>query len=434
MLAGTQSSPTVAAHAQRLLKEVAGGRLSRPPVGLRFWDGSEVRAPQRPTVVVRNPEALAHLVHAPGQLGLARAWVDGSLDIDGSLEEALEARHILSGISITLADRTRLALAALKLVGARLLRSPPIPAVEARLRGRARTLARDRDAIRHHYDVSNRFYRLILGPTMVYSCAYFADPEETLEDAQTRKIELICRKLALREGERLLDIGCGWGSLAIHAAARHGARAVGVTLSEPQAELGRRRAAEAGVADRVEIRVKDYREVADGPYDKIASVGMYEHVGRRELSRYAGSVAALLRRGGLFLNHGITRLSPHAPKPDPFIARYVFPDGELHPLADVMAALQAAGLEVRDVESLREHYPLTLRRWSANLAANRDEAIAEAGAQRERVWRLYLLGSALGFEAGEISVHQVLAARPGSHHGLPLDRSELIAASSPLHV
>jgi cyclopropane-fatty-acyl-phospholipid synthase len=201
-----------------------------------------------------------------------------------------------------------------------------------------------------------------------------------------------------------------------------------VTLSEPQAQLARQRVAQLGLENRVQIRVQDYREVADGPFDKIASVGMYEHVGRDELGRYAQAIAKLLRPGGLFLNHGITRLAPHAPEPDPFISRYVFPDGELHPVTDVMSAMQAAGLEVRDVESLREHYALTLRRWLVNLAANRDEAIAEAGTQRERVWRLYMLGSALGFEAAEISVYQVLAARPGAPHSLPLDRAELLEA------
>jgi len=310
-----------------------------------------------------------------------------------------------------------------------LFRLPPIPAIEARMTGRRKSLARDRAAVRHHYDVSNRFYRLVLGPSMVYSCAYFVTPDDTLEAAQDRKLDLICRKLRLAEGERLLDIGCGWGSLLIHAASRYGVRGVGVTLSEPQARLARERVAHAGLEDQVEIRVQDYREIADRAFDKIASVGMYEHVGRYELGRYVGAVWNLLRPGGLFLNHGITRLTRHRPEPDPFISRYVFPDGELHPVTDIMSAMEEANLEIRDMESLREHYPLTLRRWVANLDANREAAIAEVGAQRERVWRLYMLGSALGFEAGEISVHQVLAARRGARHGLPLDRAELLSGS-----
>jgi cyclopropane-fatty-acyl-phospholipid synthase len=416
----------VAAVARRVLNDVADGQLSRPQVTLRFWDGSELPSDVAAAVVVRDPAAVVQLLRAPGQLGLARAWVDGSLDVDGELEAVLQARRAFIGVHLSAADRARLGLAAFRIVGWRLLRRPRIPAVEARLKGRRRSFARDRDAVRHHYDISNRFYRLVLGPTMVYSCAYFASPEDTLDAAQERKLDLICRKLHLTEGERLLDIGCGWGSLPIHAAAHYGVTAVGVTLSKPQAQLARTRVVQLGLQKRVEIRVQDYREVADGPFDKIASVGMYEHVGRAELSPYAHAVMKLLRPGGLFLNHGITRLAPHAPEPDPFITRYVFPDGELHPVTDIMSAMQAAGLEIRDAESLREHYALTLRRWVANLAANRREAIAEVGPQRERVWRLYMLGSALGFEAGEISVHQVLGARRGARHGLPLDRAELL--------
>jgi cyclopropane-fatty-acyl-phospholipid synthase len=414
-----------------VLSAVGDGRFVHPPLTVRFWDGSELRAPAgmgspAATVVVRDPAALVHLLRAPSQLGLARAWVDGSLEVEGDLETVLWARTAFAGFHLSSADLARLARAAVHAVGTGLLRPPPVPSIEARLRGRRHWRARDRAAVRHHYDVSNRFYRLVLGPTMVYSCAYFASPDDSLEAAQERKLDLICRKLDLREGERVLDVGCGWGALVIHAAERYGVRAVGVTLSELQARLARDRVARAGLQDRIEIRVQDYREIPDGPFDKIASVGMYEHVGRAQLGRYAEVVAKLLRPGGLFLNHGITRLVPHAPEPDPFISRYVFPDGELHPLADVISALQAPTLEVRDVESLRDHYGITLRRWAANLCAHRDEAIAEVGVQRERVWRLYLLASALAFEAGEISVHQVLVARPGAPHRLPLTRAELL--------
>jgi cyclopropane-fatty-acyl-phospholipid synthase len=422
------SANSVAAVAERVLSEVADGRLARPVLKVRFWDGSALGAQGPASVVLRDPAAVGHLLRAPGQLGLARAWVDGSLDVDGDLEAVLRARGAFDGLRVSALDRVRLAVAALRIVGGRLLRPPAIPAIEARLSGRRKSLRRDRQAVRHHYDVSNRFYRLVLGPTMVYSCAYFASPQDTLETAQIRKLDLICRKLNLGEGERLLDIGCGWGSLLIHAATHYGVSGVGVTLSEPQAGLARERIAELGLQDRLEIRVQDYRELAGGPFDKIASVGMYEHVGRDELGHYVRAVLQLLRPGGLFLNHGITRLAPHAPAPDPFITRYVFPDGELHPVTDIISEMQAVGLEVRDVESLREHYVLTLRRWVANLAANRDEAIAEVGAERERVWRLYMLGSALGFESAEISVHQVLASRSGARHGLPLDRTELLAA------
>jgi cyclopropane-fatty-acyl-phospholipid synthase len=287
-------------------------------------------------------------------------------------------------------------------------------------------MRRDRASVRHHYDVSNRFYELLLGPSLVYSCAYFADAADSLECAQERKLELICRKLRLQPGERLLDIGCGWGSLVLHAAARHGVRALGVTLSEPQAELARRRIEAAGLSDRVEVRVLDYRELDEAPFDKIASVGMYEHVGRAQLETYVEAVHGLLRPGGLFLNHGITRLNALPARGPTFINRYVFPDGELHPVNDIIAALEGGGFEVRDVESMREHYALTLRCWLRNLAANCDEAIAEVGAERERVWRLYMLGSAQGFETGEIGIYQTLAAREGAPHPLPLDRAELL--------
>ena len=412
----------VAAIAADVLGQVAAGRLSPPPVGVRFWDGSELRTAGRPAVVVRSPSAIAQLVRAPGQLGLARAWVEGSVDVEGDLEDILKTRNVFAGVRISSRDRARLAWAALRAIGIRRLRPPRIPAIEARVGGRMRSLGRDRAAVRHHYDVSNRFYRWLLGPTMVYSCAHFSSPEETLEAAEERKLDLICRELALREGERLLDIGCGWGSLLIHAARHYGATGVGVTLSEPQAQLARSRIAGLGLEDRVQIRVQDYREIADGPFDKIASIGMYEHVGRAELGRYVHAVVSLLRPGGLFLNSGITRLTPHAPAADPFIARYIFPDGELHPLTDLLEVMEGLRLEIRDVESLRDHYALTLRRWLDNLDAHRDAAIAEVGRERFRAWRLYLLGSALSFEAGEISIYQVV--------GVNADRSRASARAS----
>jgi cyclopropane-fatty-acyl-phospholipid synthase len=399
--------------------------------GLRFWDGSEVPPPPTAddelTLVVRDPVALAYALRQPNELGFGRAWVTGALDVDGDLERGLALRDRFGGLRLSAADRLAALRAVARLGGVR-LRGPAVPASEAPVgRGRRHSLDRDRVAVRHHYDVSNAFYRMVLGPTMVYSCAYFSSPDDTLEVAQTRKLETICRKLRLRAGDRLLDIGCGWGTLVLHAAREHGARAVGVTLSEPQAELARERIRAAGLSDRCEIRVADYREVDDGPYDKVSSVGMYEHVGRAQLGEYAGRVTRLLREGGLFLNHGIVRAQPRLWDKHSFIARYVFPDGELHPVGAVVDAMEQAGLEVRDDEALREHYALTLRRWVANLAANRDAAIAEAGTERERVWRLYMTGSAVAFEAGDISVHQVLAAKPGAPHELPLAREALLA-------
>jgi cyclopropane-fatty-acyl-phospholipid synthase len=403
------------------------------PFSVRFWDGSTLgpRAgtPKQAVVLIRSPKALSYLVREPNQLGLARAWVTGMVDVEGDLEAVLAARERFHGIALSARDRGRLALSAFLAAGPRLLRRPPVPSIEAARDGRGRhSLARDRRSVRHHYDVSNDFYRIVLGPSMTYSCAYFRSAKDTLEAAQEQKHELICRKLRLEPGERLLDVGCGWGSLLLHAATRHDVRGVGVTLSEPQAELARARVREAGVGDRVEIRVADYREIDDGPYDKVVSVGMYEHVGRSQLGRYASTITGLLRKGGLFLNHGIACADDGPPDPDTFISRYIFPDGELHPVTEIISAMQAAELEARDVESLREHYPLTLRRWVANLERRRTEAIAHASEERARAWRLYMLGSAQAFEAGEITVYQVLAARKGAPHRLPLNRAELIGA------
>jgi cyclopropane-fatty-acyl-phospholipid synthase len=421
----------VAGYAHRTLRAVARGRLAAPPVAIRFWDGSTIPASDgdshAPAVLVRDPRALSHLLYEPNEIGLTRAWVQQSLDLDGDLEQVVTLRDRFRDLRLTALERARLALAAIRIAGVDVLRPPEVPAIEARPRGRRHSVARDRDSVRHHYELSNRFYRLLLGPSMVYSCAYFEHPEDSLEEAQERKLETICRKLRLAPGERLLDIGCGWGSLLLHAAARHGVRGVGVTLSDAQAALARERLARAGVGDRVEIRVCDYREVQDGPYDKVASVGMYEHVGRAQLERYVRHVQGLLRAGGLFLNHGIARLWQRPRANDTFINRYVFPDGELHPVTDVMSAMQSSGLEIRDLESLREHYVLTLRRWIANLDAAGQEATREVGEARTRVWRLYLLGSAHAFETGQISVFQVLGACAGAPHRLPLSRRALVA-------
>ena len=428
--AARDGARTVASKVHGL--KVVAGALEQLPLTVRFWDGSTVAArddPDAPVVLIRDEQAIAHFLRSPNQLGLSRAWVSGALDVDGDLEKVLGLRHQVRDLSLGPMGRARLMGAALRVTGARALRRPPIPRSEAQPAGRLHSLRRDKAAVTHHYDVSNRFYEMLLGPSMVYSCAYFENPDDSLESAQERKLELICRKLRLQPGERMLDIGCGWGSLVLHAARHHGARALGVTLSEPQAEYARRRVEEAGLADRVEIRVLDYRELEERPFDKISSVGMYEHVGRAQIDTYVDIVHRLLRPGGLFLNHGITRIHTKPPRGPTFINRYVFPDGELHPVTDIIGALENGGFEIRDVESLREHYALTLRRWVANLAAGREAAIAEIGDERERVWRLYMLGSAQGFEGGEIGIYQTLAARDGAEHGLPLDRSDLQLAS-----
>jgi cyclopropane-fatty-acyl-phospholipid synthase len=374
---------------------------------------------RRSGIVLRSPAALRRIVTSPGELGFARAFVAGDLDIEGDVYEvlaSLERRR-------TLVPLIRELVPVARALGIAALRPLPAPPEEARLRGRRHSKARDAAAIAHHYDVSNRFYRLVLGPSMTYSCALFNRPGATLEQAQEAKHELVARKLGLSEGMRLLDVGCGWGGMLLHAAGRCGVSAVGVTISRRQAELARERVREAGLADRVEIRLADYREVADGPYDAIASIGMFEHVGRSQLDVYFRRLRALLRPGGRLLNHGIGRPPRRRSLVGrrTFVNRYVFPDGELHEVGTVVSRLQAAGFEVRHLESLREHYALTLRRWVRNLEDSWDEAVAEAGSARARIWRLYMAGSALGFEAGRLQVHQVLAVRPaGGASGLPL--------------
>jgi len=407
-------------------------------VTVQFWDGSVLQGepPADPrngahspsVVVARDRRALAHLLHEPGEIGLARAWVDGSLTACGDLEDVLATRNVFGEVHLSLRDRVVLALAAARAAGLAVLRRPPVPSIEAAPAGRRHSLARDRHSVRHHYDISNDFYRLVLGPSMTYSCAYFAGEQDTLEEAQEHKLDLICRKLRLAPGERFLDVGCGWGSLVLHAAANYGVNAIGVTLSEAQARLARDQARERGLADRVEIRVADYRELVGRSFDKIASVGMYEHVGRSELDRYVQTVAGLLRPGGLFLNHGIARVASKPPTGPTFISRYVFPDGELHPVADLITSMQTGGFEIRDVESLREHYPITLRRWVANLLDRRAEAERLVGPERVRTWHLYMLASASAFDKAELGLYQVLGTRCDGPHGLPLTRADLLRA------
>jgi cyclopropane-fatty-acyl-phospholipid synthase len=422
------ASSSVAAEVHGLLTTIAGGRFAALPFALEFWDGSGLPSSSgdrsAPTIHVAR-RALGGLLHEPNQLGLTRAFVTGDLRFDGELRDVLALRNHFGGASPSASELARAAVVALRLAGLDAVRPPRVPASELRPVGHRHSLRRDRDAVRHHYDVSNAFYRRLLGPSLVYSCAYFADAGETLEAAQERKLERICRKLRLTPGERLLDVGCGWGSLALHAAEHHGVRVVGITLSDVQAELARERVRDAGLGERIEIRVADYREVADGPYDKIASVGMVEHVGAAQLDAYAQTLARLLRPGGLALNHGISRLRSTPAGPKSLIQRYVFPDGEVLPLEDVAGALRRAGLEVRDVESMREHYALTLWRWLDNLEAHRDAAIAEIGIERTRVWELYMTGSALAFEDEDITIYQTLVTRDGGAQQLGLVRDDL---------
>ncbi len=398
-----------------LARLLLGGPL---PVGVRCWDGSSTPGPaDAPTLVIRTPRVLRRFLWSPNELGLARAYVSGDLGVEGDVYGVLAIPDTLQHRPDLRLDlrATRHLLPALARLGA-LGPPPPPPPEESRLQGRRHSLRRDRAAIEHHYDVGNDFYALLLGPSMVYSCAYFDSDSTTLEDAQEAKLELVYRKLRLSPGARLLDVGCGWGSLALQAAGRHGAHVVGVTLSTAQAELARRRAADAGLADRIEIRVQDYREVADGPYDAIASVGMAEHVGNEQLPRYARGLYDLLRPGGRLLNHAIAlgpRASADPSDPRTFIPRYVFPDGDLQPLGRHVSVLEEVGFEITDVECLRRHYALTCRAWVRNLERHWDDAVRASSPGRARVWRLYLAGSAVGFEQRRVGVNQVLAVRPG---------------------
>lgn len=400
------------------------------PLQVRFWDGSAVGPSGGTAVIMRSPKALRRLLTAPGELGLGRAYVAGELDVEGDLGAVVALGERLPNMRLgpmgwLAALRAAAASGALR--GGRL----PPPPEEARLEGPLHSRKRDAAAIAHHYDVSNDFYRLVLGPTMTYSCAYFDSPEGSLDQAQSDKHDLICGKLRLRPGERLLDVGCGWGSLAINAAERFGAHVVGVTLSSRQFELASKRVAEAGVGDRVAIRLQDERDVDDGPYDAIGSVGMFEHVGSERLAGYFGHLRALLRPGGRLLNHGISRPpgSRTFTRRRSFLDRYVFPDGDLSEIGDVVGVIQRAGLEVRDVESLREHYALTLRRWVSNLERHRDACVSLVGEGRYRVWRLYMSVAARNFEAGRTQVHQVLAVRSDrGEAGLPLRRGDTVLA------
>jgi cyclopropane-fatty-acyl-phospholipid synthase len=423
-LTGRPERRSVASAAAVALARVDPSLANGRGFSLAFWDGSRLPAHDgaAPTVTVRRPRALAYLLRSPGQLGLSRAYVMGDADVaDDELEPLLAQASSYAGIRIRPAAALAAAAAAPRLAR-HALRRAPAPPEEARLRGPLHSLRRDRDAIAHHYDISNEFYGLLLGPTLVYSCAYFEHADDSLEVAQERKLDRVCRKLGLASGHRLLDVGCGWGSLALHAAARYGARVVGITLSEPQAQLARRRAQERGLAERCEFRVADYRELADVQFDRIASIGMIEHVPRAQLGEYAARLRRLLRPGGLLLNQGIVQVGATPWNQGPFISRYVFPDGELETIGALAGALERSDFEVRDVESLREHYPLTLRRWIANLDAHRDAVRREVGAGRERVWRLYMTGSILAFQESRLAVHQVLAAAKGAPHGLPLAR------------
>jgi cyclopropane-fatty-acyl-phospholipid synthase len=405
--------PNTAQRLKTLMEQLLQAPL---PIRLRAWDGSESGPPGTPVLIIRNRRALRRLIWQPNDLGLARAYVSGDLDVDGDLFQALARTASLIWRA---PDLTGLPIRA---VAAELLRlgilgtQPTPPPEEMAMAGTRHSRRRDQQAISHHYDVGNDFYRIVLGDSMVYSCAYWTSTDDAydLADAQRDKLDLICRKLDLKPGMRLLDVGCGWGGLALHAAREYGVDVVGITLSNEQADYARKQVAEAGLTEQVDIRVQDYRELDDGPFDAISSVGMAEHVGTEPYAEYAAILFRQLKAGGRLLNHQIAAIHPK-PRADKdrrsFIDAYVFPDGELAPLGTTVAALEDAGFEVRDVHALREHYARTLRAWVSNLESDWAQAVRLTSPGRARVWRLYMVASALAFEQGRIGVNQVLAVK-----------------------
>ena len=431
---------TVAGAVAPLVRAAVGQDV---PVEIRGWDGTRIGPVKAPWAIkINNRRGLRRLLWAPNELGFARAYVSGDIEIEGNLLAGMEVLEQISdpargpGVRIDAETKKALVKAVLRLgiVGP----PPKPPSEEARLaRWHRHDKRRDAAAISHHYDVGNDFYRLVLGESMTYSCGYWATAEDGLAVAQYAKCDLVARKLGLTAGMRVLDVGCGWGTFALHAARTYGVRVIGVTLSREQADYAHKRMIAEGTNELVEIRVQDYRDVTDGPYDAISSIGMAEHVGAAVLPTYAAHLYGLLRAQGRLLNHAISRRpgEPGAFSKTSFIDRYVFPDGELLPMATVIDAIEAAGFEVRDVESLREHYALTLRAWVTNLENNWQEAVALSSAGRARIWRLYMAGSALGFAANRLGINQILAVKcdEHGHSGMPATRTELLQslASNP---
>jgi cyclopropane-fatty-acyl-phospholipid synthase len=389
-----------------LVKEIERAFPERP-FTIELWDGSKLPSTNGggPTFKARSKEALAYAIAAPGQLGLGRAYVSGEIEID-DIDAVIGVLNEWKPPPVGAASKARLIAAALRAAGVH--RPPPAPKAELHLRGRKHTTERDREAVRHHYDVGNEFFSLFLDDSMTYSCAIFSRGAKSLAAAQDTKLELVCTKLGLQPGQRVLDVGCGWGSFVMHAAARHGVEAVGITLSENQAELARKHVADAGLSDKVEIRVQDYRELAGENFDAVASIGMVEHVGEAQIDRYAEQLASMLAPGGRLLNHGISRLRHGNVEGGAFSERYVFPDGETLHVSRVILALERAGFIAQHVEEFGSDYAETLRHWIRNLDDNLERAEEIAGPERLRVWRLYLRAARNGFEIDFTSVYQVL--------------------------
>jgi cyclopropane-fatty-acyl-phospholipid synthase len=401
-----------------LISDVLGQDV---PIRVVAYDGSKA-GPDRSDVALKvlSPRALARLATAPGTLGLARAYVTGELEIDGDVYDVLNAMADLTLHDLTPKEQLQLAR---RLFPVWLRHRQPPPEFEYRPPGRLHSKARDSKAISHHYDVSNRFYEWVLGPSMAYTCAVYATGDTTLEEAQAAKHELVAQKLALKPGMRLLDVGCGWGGMVMHAAAEHGVKALGVTLSRNQAEWAQAEIVRRGLSDLAEVRYLDYRDAPETEFDAISSIGLTEHIGKANLPSYFASLYARLKPGGRLLNHCITQpRTPSTRRLDPFIARYVFPDGQLEPVGHLVSVMNDSGFEIRHEENLREHYALTLAGWCANLEEHWEEAVAEVGLGRARVWRLYMAACRLGFERDNIQLHQVLGVKllERARSGFPL--------------
>ena len=403
--------------AAQKLAAMAGGN---PPVRIRAWDGSEAGPADGPTLVIRSRRALRRLMWSPNELGIAQAYIAGEIDVDGCLTEGLRRAKNAGKVRVDVPRALRTAVR-LNVIGPR----PPAPALTAKRDGRLHSRARDRAEISYHYDLSNGFYELILDPRMAYSCAYWTsvDRDYGLAEAQRDKLDLICRKLGLQPGMRMLDVGCGWGALAIHAAKHYGVSVTGVTLSAEQRDFATKRIADEGLAGAAEIRLQHWRDVADGPYDAISTIEMGEHVGEREYPIFTGRLAALLAPRGRLLVQQMSR-GAHRPGGGAFIEAYIAPDMHMRPVGRTIGLIEEAGLEVRDVHAMREHYVRTVRAWQDRLDDRWAQAVALVGEPVARIWRLYLAGGALAFEEGRMGVDQILAVRPSGDgaSGMPAVR------------
>ena len=399
------------------LAEVLHKAIGHAPLAITAYDGSSQGPPDaQATIVVRSPKALSYLLTAPGSLGLARAYVAGDLDVDGDMHTALSAMWSDNIAAVSWRDK----LETVRNIDPQALRWVPPPEIEygrrRLLNGFRHSKHRDAEAISHHYDVSNEFYELVLGPSMTYTCACYPEDTATLEEAQAHKYDLVCRKLDLKPGMRLLDVGRGWGGMVRHAVRNYGVTALGVTLSQHQAEWAAKEIAQQNMAGVAEVRYQDYRDVTEEGFDAVSSIGLTEHIGLKALPDYFAFLYSKLTPHGRLLNHCITRpTTTEGVKSKGFIDRYVFPDGELEAAGVITSAMQDAGFEVRHQENLREHYATTLAGWGRNLEASWNDAVREVGEPRARVWRLYMAGSRLGFERRAIELHQILGVRVGDH-------------------